>query len=126
MAWWQLITTITASFTTPLYRIYDYAVIQVIKKLYLHGPGISSYGFWQGRAPHEICAMIAGNAADFWNTNQHTRTECQALIDAKFNTWIIAIETVTYFIVLYSLVCSVGYSLGGRICPRTSPRCVQS
>ncbi len=68
--------------------------------LYFFGPRIGSYGFWQGRELHDICAEMTGIPADHWRANRST---CESLIANRFEAYVVVITVLAYFILLRCL-----------------------
>jgi hypothetical protein len=78
--------------------IYGYLVINPLRKIYLFGPAVFGFGFWQGLPAPEICSHITNYSETFWRDNY---PDCKALIDAKFYSFQITIEAFLYFLLLY-------------------------
>ena len=70
-----------------------------LRRLYMHGP--ERMGFWSGKPSSHICASMTGVQAAHWV--QHPG-ECTAMIDRDVQSFLVVIETVTYFVTLYALL----------------------
>ena len=84
--------------------LYDTVFVRALARLYLYGPALGGYGFWEGREAEDICASITGNRADFWKDHPE---ECSSILDRKFYSWLVVFEVVLYFVVMYKGACAV-------------------
>lgn len=91
--------------------IYDTFIVRSMARLYIYGPSVGGYGFWEGREPNEICAIMTGNSAEFWKGNLD---ECERMIDRRFYSWLVAFEVITYMIITYKC-CSLVFRKIGKI-----------
>ena len=62
-----------------------------LETLYLRGPWLHGYGFWQGTSPETICAHSSGADALFWVDNPE---ECSIMIHKKVMGFAIAVYVV--------------------------------
>ena len=75
-------------------------IFEPVKRLYLLGPSVAGFGFWKGAATTDICAELTSVSATHWIKNKQ---ECDELIDRNVMAIVVAIQTVVYFMLLYSL-----------------------
>jgi hypothetical protein len=71
-----------------------------LRQLYLEGPALQDWGFWEGKDFVDICAQLTGVSAKMWETNFGA---CSNLIERKFRAFVLGVYTVFYVIVLYKL-----------------------
>ena len=83
-ALWQ---TVTAC----VWTIFDKGVSHPLSYLYLNGPSVGGYGFWEGQTPSDICAYFTHVGAYHWDKNP---TECQSLIDRHVHAFVIGVVAV--------------------------------
>lgn len=81
-----------------LAAIYGTLVIWPISRLYRHGPALFGVGFWRGIDSVDICASLTGMPAKHWQENLDT---CEARIQADILSYVILLETLVYFTMLY-------------------------
>lgn len=79
-------------------RVYQNTILRMIAHLYLYGPQIAGFGFWQGKAPEDICAVLTNGSAAFWT--EHS-TECIRLITQHFYSWVVLFEMCLCMILLH-------------------------
>lgn len=66
--------------------------------LYLNGPCIHGFGFWEGKAVSDICAAIAqSTSASFWNDNT---TTCLEIISKRFLSYYLLWKAACIILVL--------------------------
>lgn len=53
------------------------AVHAPLAHLYLHGPQLHGYGFWEGLPPEDICARLTGTGTGIWLKNSD---ECEVVL----------------------------------------------
>jgi hypothetical protein len=86
--------------------MYDLVFIQPLKKLYMHGPYVTQYGFWAGKEHSDICSILTTMPATFWDHQDPSK--CFEVIHRHFITFRTSIEIIIYFICLYQLVFCIG------------------
>lgn len=89
-----------------VYNTYFYLILNPLANLYLRGPSIHGYGFWSGKTMPEICAELTNVPSEFWERNP---LECQDLVSHQFESFVVAVETVIYIVLLYRLTLSVAH-----------------
>lgn len=87
-------------------KIVDYVYKQPLRSLYMQGPHISNYGFWQGKTNEEICSLLTNTHTDIWMGSNQLR--CMQMIDSSFDSFSICISTVIYGVLMYK---SISHSL---------------
>jgi len=107
------------SLSSALASCYDYLLVNPLRKIYLFGPAVVGFGFWQGLSSPEICAHITQYTETFWRENP---TDCEALIEAKFYSFQISVEALLYFLLLYHGVKFVAHDIGALIKHKIFPR----
>lgn len=84
--WWSYIWN--ALFVLPL------------RTLYLQGPYMNGWGFWQGMSYADICAQLSGLDAIFWRQSIEHEQGCELLIERKFQAMLTGTYAVVYFIII--------------------------
>ncbi len=86
-------------FSTTVALTYEKIVIWPVERLYRHGPSVLGMGFWRGTESADICAAITGVSAKHWIDNE---AECERRIEADIRSYVVLLETVLYFFIIYS------------------------
>ena len=86
---------------TYIRAVYDFFVINPLRKLYFFGPSVLHVGFWGGKTNSEICQSITTYSESFWEDNPF---QCDQIVEKKFNSFCVTIETLVYFVVLYQII----------------------
>ena len=81
--------------------LYSTLILQSLARLYLFGPSISGFGFWQGKEASTICSQLSLSNEQFWLANLN---ECFVMIGKHFYSWVVIFETCLYFILLFKLL----------------------
>lgn len=68
-------------------------LISPIYQIYIHGPSLQGFGFWEGKHNYDICAELTNVSSEFWYNHSN---ECLLLIEKKFNSFCITILCITY------------------------------
>jgi hypothetical protein len=66
--------------------------------VYLHGP--RQLYMWGGLGSPDICAALSGSPAEFWNSTEANRAECDVRIARDFHGWLTLFGVVTYYTLL--------------------------
>lgn len=69
-----------------------------IRQLYLRGPALFGYGFWEGLDESDVCSRLTGVLSAHWK--QHT-LECEAVIERKLESIHVLCLFATYAWILY-------------------------
>lgn len=78
---------------------YQTLVVKPLFHLYLKGPSMGHFGFWQDSNPEDICSTLTNAPSQFWI--DHT-DECDALIWKKFQSILVLVDLVLYiFLIKY-------------------------
>lgn len=93
----QAITRVPARY---LYFLYYLVFLMPLEKLYLYGPTFRGWGFWGGRKWDDICSELTQVDAEFWHNN---KKECANLIERHFFQFVVFIQVVVYFYILYKV-----------------------
>lgn len=56
--------------------------------IYLHGPSLWGYGFWEGASEADICSSVTGVSSAFWMTNE---SMCLEIIERKSDAFLLGI-----------------------------------
>lgn len=94
------LTSLLSFLSTPLYYLYDWIFVLPLSKLYYHGPELHGYGFWNGAASEDICAMLTGTPSQFWAVNTQ---ECGILVERHFCAFLTAAYFILYSFLIYRL-----------------------
>lgn len=70
-----------------------------LRWLYLFGPSLLDWGFWEGKTSADICSRLTGVAAAFWERD-HNRGQCLELIEAKIRAFSIGVVVVAIWMVI--------------------------
>ena len=81
--------------------VYEILVLSPLRTVYMYGPEFHGFGFWGGRSDAQICAVLTGTAEKFWNSNEN---ECTSLIEQKFYSIQVTVESVVYFTSIFYLL----------------------
>jgi len=81
--------------------LYNWLVVNPVRKLYFSGPVVYGYGFWGGREPEDICAELTGVSARHWSDN---RERCVDLLEKQLYAVVIAVETFAHLWILYKVL----------------------
>jgi len=84
--------------SATLGAVYSAMIVQPMTRLYRHGPSFHGVGFWRGAASADICASLTQLDAQFWR--EHA-ARCEQLIRDDVLSYIVFIETMLYFYLLY-------------------------
>jgi len=88
----------------PIYYIrktYEYVVLTPLSRLFLLGPSLGGFGFWNGQRIEDICAQKTSLTADFWKDHH---MECVQIISKSFYGMVVLFETVIYFLVMWFII----------------------
>lgn len=80
-----------------LFNIITKLLLYPMKLLFLNGPLLHGYGFWQGASFETICASASGTDALFWV--QHV-DECHLIVDRKILGFALSI----YFMLIITII----------------------
>ena len=69
--------------------------------IFLHGPAIGGYGFWEGKPLSGICQEMTQISAAHW---EHNPAVCEALVERKFDALLVLVYFGVYLLVLRILV----------------------
>ena len=103
--WENINATCNAYIHGAIQSVYEKLFLMPLARLYLYGPSLGGWGFWNGIKLHVICAQKTNLLPDFW---EHHPFECAQLVSKQFYSSIILIETFVYF---YLFWCSIKYVL---------------
>ena len=84
-----------------LSNIYETLLIAPVRRLYLLGPDL--FG-WNGKTKSQICTIITNTPEYIWDNNLQ---ECDNLIEKKFTSIFVIMETVFYLLLLYQIFSSL-------------------
>jgi hypothetical protein len=92
--------------------VYNYAVRNVLRSLYIHGPRINVFGadvgFWAGAAEHDICAALTHTSSEMWHMNS---VYCSELIEKTVFSYEIAFAVLMYVLFVRNMVKLLGYTV---------------
>lgn len=71
-----------------------------IEILYLRGPAIFGYGFWEGLPRADICSRLTGVDSRHWIISV---VECDAIIERKLQGMYIALYFAVYMLLLWNI-----------------------
>jgi hypothetical protein len=103
---WETNATCSAAWTT-VHSIYEKLILSPLARLYLYGPSLGGWGFWNGLGMHVICAQKTNLLPDFW---EHHPFECAQIVSKQFYSSVVFIETFVYFFIIWrSVSCLLGF-----------------
>ena len=82
-------------------RLYGRFIVAPLARLYLWGPNIGGWGFWQGQEMHDICAQQTSYSSDFWREHP---TACAEIVSKKFYSFLVVLQTAVYFLILFLVI----------------------
>ncbi len=81
-----------------------YLLEQPLRTLYMKGPSIKEYGFWEGRNATHICTqLIKDLEPEVWFEEMSMQRRCDTLIERKFTAFYVAVLTGLYVYVSWHL-----------------------
>jgi len=101
-----------------LHRLYETWVLAPLARLYLYGPALGGWGFWNGLDVAVICSHKTHLLPEFWQAHP---TECLQLIGQGFYGVLVLGETLVYFLGLAWVlrrVAAGGWTLLSKGCSR--------
>lgn len=81
-------------------EFYHRFILSAFARVYVHGPNIAGFGFWQGRSPEQVCASLTVSNEDFWRRNMD---ECHLIVSRHFASWVVLVEFMVYAVLLWKL-----------------------
>jgi hypothetical protein len=96
-----MLSTFTSTIEDTLAQVYQRLCFQPFLTVYLHGPAIGAYGFWQGRHLAEICSQLTSVSAPFWYRHSD---ECLALITQRAESYVVFFLFSLYLIVMLKIL----------------------
>ncbi len=102
----------------PFKTAYLLFFVEPLKRLYFQGPFLGGYGFWAGKSTKEICLRGHDVAEDVWESRLDL---CEAAVEAKFASFIVACETFAYLIAVVTVVWFTLSVVRERLAKRNSP-----
>ena len=69
-----------------------------LRDLFLKGPRLGNYGFWQGGEMEDICAESTGTPARFWVLNKEA---CLEVIEKRYQAFRTVVVFGLYMMVLW-------------------------
>lgn len=106
-------------FFNPVIRYIFFSLFELpLLQVYLFGPSLGGYGFWQGQDPDVICSSLTGVPASHWA--QEASDECCALIYRRFEAYMVMIYVTFYlgtFLGIYG--CCILRLARCRVCCKT-------
>jgi hypothetical protein len=84
-----------------LQHMYHRFILSALARVYVHGPSIAGFGFWQGRTPEQVCAHLTVSNEDFWRKNMD---ECHLIVSRHFASWVVLLEFVVYAVLLWKVL----------------------
>lgn len=80
---------------------YEKFILFPLGRLYLLGPTLYGWGFWGGTDISHICASKTHLNSEFWKQNP---SQCIQMIGKNFYSIIVGVETIVYFLTLWTLL----------------------
>lgn len=70
-----------------------------LRWLYLFGPSLLGWGFWEGKTAAEVCSRLTNVEAAFWERDLN-RGQCLELIEAKVHAFSIGAVVVAVWMIV--------------------------
>lgn len=90
----QVVGVCSVPLLHPICWLLQAIILRPLELLYLHGPDLGGYGFWNGKTLPEICSSLSGVGASFW---QRHSFECQAIVQRRFFGNLVFLALTVYF-----------------------------
>lgn len=87
-------------------RLYSWIVWLPLMQLYLKGPTLHGYGFWNGKADRDICAQLSNLSSDAFHRDPYS---CFRLLFQHVDSFLIATHFLTLLFLLYCCLQYVYY-----------------
>jgi hypothetical protein len=94
----RLVFQITSAIITKLHNA---TIVYIAHQIYIHGPSIHGWGFWQGKDVNEICGTITGTSSQHWAKNLDV---CNKLIDTEVQSLVIGAQIVISIFLTFKYV----------------------
>lgn len=65
-------------------QVVQVLVDYVLRDVYLHGPSMNGYGFWQGMPKSHICSTLTKTTEDFWFNNE---IACDEIVEQHYESY---------------------------------------
>lgn len=85
------------------YLLFEYPLLM----LYMHGPTLNGFGFWEGRSLSDICSVLTNVPSLHWTASRDNVLECASLIDRKFQSLMVMLYFVVYMSMLLTTLTSL-------------------
>jgi hypothetical protein len=95
--WWRPLQWASETWQEFYHRF----ILSAFARVYVHGPNIAGFGFWQGQTPEQVCAHLTVSNEDFWRRNMD---ECHLIISRHFASWMVLLEFVVYAVLLWKVL----------------------
>jgi len=94
--------TIPLWFSHPLMRRIIFTCVELpLLYVYMFGPSMGGYGFWEGKQLDIICSELTAVPQEHWTENIDV---CETLVTHKFNSVLVAVYFVLYIFALKTVV----------------------
>ena len=112
----------TDTFSEALTYWHDLFVLKPLRMLYLQGPAVYGYGFWQGKTDSHICVNLSDANTDprRWTSNPQ---DCTDLIERRFEAFVTLVQLAVYFYIMFNTITSATHVVTQTI-PRAAWRWV--
>jgi hypothetical protein len=88
------------------FMLTDILIRKPLDTLYMHGPSLSGWGFWEGKRVEDICAEITNVPAATWEL---MRLECESMVQRRFQSFYVGVAFIMYALLAYHAVCYVWF-----------------
>jgi hypothetical protein len=87
----------------PFMRFILFYIIEApLCNLYLNGPSLGGWGFWESKPFPDICAQLTNVPSLHW---EHHLDACKALINRRFDGILVSVYFLIYISTMGSCVC---------------------
>jgi hypothetical protein len=97
-------TSLVPGVVRSMYSLFRYAVFSLFElpllQLYLYGPNVAGFGFWEGHQQDVVCATLTNVHSTHWVEHGD---ECSRLIYRRFEGYLIFMYVTIYVLTLLSL-----------------------
>lgn len=91
-------------FFEMLYVAYYWMVVFPFSRLYIYGPNLRGFGFWNGITCSEICAHLSGSSGPSVHHFLKNEDECYEMIHRDFSSKLIFLEVMILYPILVYLI----------------------
>jgi hypothetical protein len=93
---WNIAHSVYSFFRYAIFSLFELPLLQ----LYLYGPSVAGYGFWEGHEQDVVCATLTNVHSRHWAEHGD---ECAGLIYRRFEGYLILFYVTIYILTILSI-----------------------